>query len=255
MVEYRMLGVMEVEARGRLLDLGPPKQRLVLAALLLEAGRPVGLSALIDRVWDDEPPPGARDVIYAHISRLRRLLAAMDAEEGTPGRVIRSSGGYLLRVNPDVVDAHRFRTLVGHARRGGVTDDGALCALRRALALWRGVPLADLPGDWATRTREGLVRLWLSAVAGWAALELRRNNPKAVIDELYPVADEHPLQETLAALLIRALHEEGRAAEALRFYARARQHLADELSTGPGTALREAGESILRPLISTPIRR
>jgi DNA-binding SARP family transcriptional activator len=245
-VEFRMLGVMEIEAAGRLLDPGPPKQRLVLAALLLEAGRPVAIDTLIDRVWDEAPPPGARDIIYAHVSRMRRLLALTHAEGATPARLDRRSGGYLLSVDPELVDAHRFRRLVGHARCAEGAEVTALPALRSALLLWRGVPLADVPGDWAARVRADIVRLRLSAATRWAELELRRRNQRAVIDGLYPLVGEYPLDETLAAMLVRALHADGCAAEALRCYASARRQLADELGAKPGAVLRAAGESVLR---------
>jgi DNA-binding SARP family transcriptional activator len=255
MVEFRMFGVMEIEADGKLLDPGPPKQRLVLAALLMAAGRPVTLSTLVDRLWNDEPPPGAREIVYAHISRVRRLLEVIDAEQEMPSRLVRSAGGYLLSIVPDVVDVHRFRASVERASQGTLTGESTVAALRRALDLWRGVPLGDIPGDWATRTREGLVRLQISAASRWAELELERNNPKPVIDELYRLVDEHPLQETLAALLVRALHVDGASAEGLLCYARIRQRLADELNTGPGAALRQVAEAIRRPAVSTDVPR
>jgi DNA-binding SARP family transcriptional activator len=250
MVEFRMLGVMEIEAGGRLLDPGPPKQRLVLAALLMEAGRPVGLPTLVDRLWNDEPPHGAREIIYAHISRVRRLLDVIRAEGESPGRLVRGAGGYLLSVRPDVVDVHRFRAAVEQGGRGALADEHSASTLRRALDMWHGVPLADIPGDWAARTRETLVRLQISAVTRWAELELGRDNPKSVIDELYRLVEEHPLEETLAALLVRALHANGSSAEGLLCYARILQRLADELNTGPGAALRQVAEAIRRPAMS-----
>jgi DNA-binding SARP family transcriptional activator len=166
-----------------------------------------------------------------------------------PSPLVHRQSGYVLTISPQAVDVHRFRALVEQVGHGGLAANGRVAALRQALDMWRGVPLADVSGFWAARTREGLVRLQLSAATQWAQLELERNNPAAVIDELYRMLEEHPLEETLAAVLIRALHADGRPSEGLRYYSRAVQRLTDELNTGPGAALRAAGEAVLRPLV------
>src|SRR2546421_6408223 len=137
---------MEWRRDGSVVDLGARKQRTVLATLLLHAGRPVPLETLVDNVWDERPPAEARNVVYAHIARIRRLLG------GT--QPTRRAGGYVLDVRPDRIDLHRFRRLVDEARVAG--GDGERAALlRTALDLWRGPPLADLASGWAAPGREG----------------------------------------------------------------------------------------------------
>src|SRR4051794_2881559 len=103
-MEFRLLGVVEVLADRTVLAVGPPQRRAVLAALLVDAGRPVPLATIIDRVWD-EAPDGARDTVYAHVTRLRQVLGG-DSE---PVVLSRRSGGYALDAPADRVDLHRFR--------------------------------------------------------------------------------------------------------------------------------------------------
>src|SRR3954447_5199675 len=131
-VEFCVLGPVEMRVAGRSAGLGPPQQRLVLAALALDAGRPVGTATLIDRIWD-EAPNGARRALHVHITRLRRLLTGEAAAEP----LVRRSGGYVLDVDPDQVDALRFERLLDRAREPDCTDGDRLGLLRQAVALWR----------------------------------------------------------------------------------------------------------------------
>jgi len=159
--DFRLLGPVEVSAGDRLIPLGPVKQRIVLAALLLDAGRPVHLDALVDRVWGEAPPVGARDVLYSHLSRIRHLLAEagtadQDPRPGKTAQLRRQAGGYLLDIPAELVDLHRFRRLVEQARDHDDDVAGQLVLLRTAVRLWRGHALADLTGNWAARIRAGL---------------------------------------------------------------------------------------------------
>ena len=114
-MEFRLLGPVEVWAAGRCLEMGPPQQRAVLAALAVDSGRPVFRDTLIDRAWSGHAPEGAASALYAHINRIRRVLANPAA--GTePVRLARRPGGYVLEVDPAEVDLHRFRQLVRAAR-------------------------------------------------------------------------------------------------------------------------------------------
>src|SRR5690242_16465865 len=154
-VEFCVLGPVEMRVAGRPAGIGPPQQRLVLAALALDAGRPVSTATLIDRVWD-KAPDGARRAVHVHITRIRRLLADAAGDGGTGAAaepLARRSGGYVLDVDPDRVDALRFGRLLERSR-ATATDADQLRLLREAVALWRGEPLAGLPGEWAGRTRE-----------------------------------------------------------------------------------------------------
>ncbi|NGO11298.1 tetratricopeptide repeat protein [Streptomyces sp. HC44] len=243
---------MELSVRGRTTEVGPPQRRSVLAALAVDTGRPVAADVLIKRVWDADPPDGARRALHAHIARLRRVCE-QTGDEGDPGlRLVRRSSGYLLEARPDQVDVHRFRQLVGQAREAGRTDEARAALLREALGLWRGEPLAGLGGPWAARVREAWRRQRVDAVVGWAHMESRVGDPIAVIGPLTELLGDYPLVEPLTEALMRALHAAGRGAEALDCYAAVRQRLAEELGADPGPGLREVHQAILRGGLSEP---
>ncbi|MFE7133063.1 BTAD domain-containing putative transcriptional regulator [Streptomyces sp. NPDC057638] len=242
-----MFGEMDVRVAGRALDVGTPRQQTVLAALVVDARRPVPIELLTDRVWGSAPPADPRAVLYSHLSRIRRLLERAAELDGGPAvRLERRHAGYLLDIDPGLVDLHRFRRLAAEGadpRR----DDGARSAtLATALRLWRGVPLAGLPGDWAAQVRESWQRRRLDAVEQWARIELRLGHPGAVIAALPDLATEYPLVEPFEALLIQALRTAGRSAEALDRYTLVRQRLADELGADPGPELQAQYLSVLR---------
>src|SRR5947207_9995405 len=121
-MEFRLLGPVEVWAAGGCLEMGPPQQRTVLAALAVDTGRPVFRGTLIDQIWSARAPEGAASALYAHINRIRRVLAAGAAGE-EPVRLARRSGGYVLGVDPENVDLHRFRQLTLAARDQQRPDD------------------------------------------------------------------------------------------------------------------------------------
>jgi hypothetical protein len=155
--EFRLFGPIEVTVGGRVVEVGPPQRSMVLAALAVDAGRPMSVDVLIDRVWGDMPPDRARRALQAHVMRIRRLLESTgvagergsergsERSGGRPVWLARRSGGYLLDVDPDCVDLHRFRGLVTRARQPACADDRA-ALLSEALDLWRGRPLAGLGG-------------------------------------------------------------------------------------------------------------
>jgi len=153
---------------------GPPRQRCVLAALAVDAGRPVQMDTLIGRAWGHMPPDGAHHAIYVYVSRIRGMLRAA-AGDGAPVALARRSRGYVLGLAPDRIDVHRFRALVAQAAAG--PDERSARSLRDALDLWHGTPLADVPGDWAARTREAWRQQYVETVATWAQAELRLANP------------------------------------------------------------------------------
>ncbi|MEW2566303.1 tetratricopeptide repeat protein [Streptomyces sp. NPDC047070] len=250
-VDLRLLGSLELWADGRHIELGQPRQRVVLAALAANAGRLMTVDALVDRVWDDTPPDTARSTLYSHVSRVRRVLdEAARGEDGTadrpPIQLARVSGGYLLRAADDSIDLLRFRALVARARE--LRPDDAECGrlLRDALDLWRGSPLADLPGAWAERTRTAWLNERLEAALHWARAETATGQASQAIGRIRALSDEFPLAEPLAALLVRSLAQAGRTAEALDHYAEVRRRLADELGSVPGVELRTAYKEALR---------
>jgi DNA-binding SARP family transcriptional activator/tetratricopeptide (TPR) repeat protein len=245
-VEFRLLGEVELRVGQRPLEVGTRRQQAVLAALVVDAERPVDMETLIDRIWDDAPPVRARDVLYSHISRIRRLLAEAAAAGETPARIEHRPAGYLLSVDPDAVDLHRFRRQVQRARDPGCGEAERLVLLREALGLWRGTPLAGIAGRWAADVRDRCRQQRLDASISWAEAELRAGHPDRVLSVVPDLVAEHPLVEPLQGLLIRALHAAGREAEALDRYTRVRQRLVEELGVEPGAELRGLHGAILR---------
>jgi DNA-binding SARP family transcriptional activator len=242
---FQLLGPVGAVVGDRPVDLGSPKQRIVLAALLIEAGQAVGVDVLIDRVWDEAPAGAARRMVSTYVSRLRRVLADVRAAGGVPVDLVRRPGGYELRIEPDLVDLHRFRRLLAEAENRRRPDEERAGLLREALDLWHGTALSDLPGAWAQRMRQAWEAHRLDAVLAWARLELCLGHPKPVIGTVRDLVAEHPLIEPLAAVLIRALDLDGRTAEALDYFAATRHRLLDDLGVEPGTELRAAHKAVL----------
>ena len=237
-MELRLLGPVEAVSAGALVDLGPPRQRGVLAALAADAGQPLPMASLVDRVWGQAPPARVRETLYTYVTRLRTIFAATaDAP-----RLVRRSAGYLLDLDPARVDVHRFGQLVEQARRPGTARAELL---RAGLELWRGTPLAGMPGKWADEVRHAWQRQRIDAAVAWAA-ELRVGDSSAVIDELTGLVLAHPLHEPLTTALMWSLHAAGRTGEALACYRRLRQELADQLSVDPAAETQQAHQAILR---------
>jgi DNA-binding SARP family transcriptional activator/tetratricopeptide (TPR) repeat protein len=253
-MEIRLFGELQLRAGDQLLDVGTPRQQAVLAALAVDAGRPVTVETLIDRIWDDAPPVEARNVLYSHLSRIRRLLKDAATISGTAARVDRRSAGYVLDIAPEVVDLHRFARLVERGNDPALAEVDRAAALAEALSLWRGIPLAGIPGDWVATVRDSWQRRRLEAVVRWGAAELRLGRTNAVIAALPDIIAEYPLAEPLEALLMRALHAAGRDAEAIDRFTLIRQRLAEELGTDPGPELCELHMAILRGELPAPER-
>nr|WP_277611412.1 BTAD domain-containing putative transcriptional regulator [Streptomyces scabichelini] len=245
-VDLRLLGQVELAVRGQGAELGPPQRRIVLAALAVDAGRPVTTDMMIERVWGMDPPQGSRRSLYAHIARIRRVCEQTGDTDVPRLRLLRGSGGYLLEAAPEQVDVHLFRQLVDRARQPGQPAGVQASLLREALGLWRGEPLAGLSGQWAVRMREAWRHRRVDAVIAWAHAELHIGDPPAVIGPLTDLLGEYPLVEPLAEVLMRALHAAGRGAEALDCYTTVRQRLVEELGADPGPGLREVHQAILQ---------
>ncbi|MFE0193228.1 BTAD domain-containing putative transcriptional regulator [Streptomyces sp. NPDC058989] len=238
MVQLKLLGPVECETDdGRPLALGSGRIRTVTAVLISEVNQVVTLSRLIDLAWDVDPPASARGVVHNHVHRLRQLLAGQ-AELATRGQ------GYVLLADPCAVDVHRFQSLVSGAREA--EPQAAVAMLRRALGLWRGEALADVPGDRVRRTvGAGLAQARVAALHELGAQLLLLGRYGEVVTELTAWIAEHPLHEELTALLMRALQASGRQAEALDHFHRTRRHLKDQLGIDPGRVLSEAYLAVL----------
>ncbi|WP_308199211.1 BTAD domain-containing putative transcriptional regulator [Saccharothrix sp. S26] len=248
-VTFGLLGGIQAHVAGTPLDLGHARQRGVLAALLVDANRPQSLDALTERVWGDRAPKQSRTTLYGYLYRLRQVFADV------PGVTIdRTPGGYLLPVDEDAVDLHRFRRLV--RRSLDVTDDEALTLVEEALGLWRGPALGGIEGTWADAVRRSLDQERWAALLHRNDVALRLGRHDALIAELAALAEDHPLDERLAGQLVLALYRCGRQADALNHYQAVRRRLADELGADPGPQLRELHQHVLEgePVVPTTSR-
>lgn len=229
-VEFGVLGEICAWAGGQAIELGPARQRSVLAALLVKVNQPVSLDQLTDCVWGEDPPRRPTATLQSYLSRLRTSLAAWD------GGIRRSGGGYLLRADESAVDLHRFHDLRDRAR---ASDDATAERLyEQALDLWRGEPFADLDTSWARAQRHVLQGERLAARLAYHDVRLRRGGHAALLGTLESLAAEHPLDERPAAQLILALYRSGRQGEAFQQYERIRKRLAADLGVDPGPDLR-----------------
>ncbi len=206
-MEIRLLGAVEVWAAGRRLDAGPPQRRAVLAALAVDAGRPVPAETLLDRVWGSTPPTRVRSAVHANITHIRRVLQEVNtvAEHGSRVGLVRHGGGYVLQVDVDRVDLHRFRRLTATARDRQRPDAERAGLLRDALDLWRGSALTGLAGDWPARMRDSWDLERLDAAVDWSRTELRLGRHDQVIGAVRAMVADYPLAEPLVAVLMQAL--------------------------------------------------
>ena len=235
-----MLGPIAVIIDGRPVALGAPKQRALLAALLMHGGKIVTRDRLVDAVWGDEPPASAQQSLQVYAHGLRRALGAE--------RIETHGSGYRLRVAPDELDLHRFERLVelGRDDLAARRPAEALRALESALELWSGTPFADLAAE-PIGERE-IPRLEDERLH---ALELRNDAQLAVgssdelVTELASLIAEHPYRERLHAQLVLALYRAGRQKDALDAYRSAQQTLVEELGIDPGPELQSLEQRIL----------
>ncbi|MFC5144034.1 AfsR/SARP family transcriptional regulator [Streptomyces aureoversilis] len=239
-MRYGILGTTQAHSGdGRPTALGGARLRALLAALALHPGRVRTAEALIDEVWGGEPPADAAGALQALVGRLRRAVGH-DA-------VASAAGGYRLRAAPEDVDLHRFQRLAEEGARALADGDPARAAdlLGAGLALWRGPVLADLPGRAALAVRYEARRLDARRTQLAAAVALGR--AEQVLPELAALCEEHPLDEPLHAVRLRALRAAGRPAEALAAYADIADDLSTRLGTDPGPELRTLHAELLNP--------
>jgi WD40 repeat protein/DNA-binding SARP family transcriptional activator/class 3 adenylate cyclase len=239
-MQFRILGSLEVDSGGEPIPLGGPKQRAVLAHLIMRANELVPAETLIDELWGDEPPENARNTVQAYVSHLRRAIGRERIEWRAPG--------YVLRVDASEVDAARFDGLLREAKKGlPVEPSVAVGVLDEALSLWRGPALAgltDQPSLLSEATRFEDLRLEAQE-ARVDALLATGAHARAIADLEVLLAD-HPFRERLWRLLMLAYYREGRQADALGGYQRARAILADELGIDPSPELVRLHGRILR---------
>jgi DNA-binding SARP family transcriptional activator len=240
-LEYRLLGPLEVLADGSPVSLGGRKQRATLAILLLHANEVVSVERLADDLYAGAPPVTAVTQVQRQISELRKTLGADAAIETRPP-------GYLIRVADAQVDLHRFEGLAEEGRRVLERGDADAAAnlLQEALVLWRGAPLADLLYEEFVQVPVGrLEEVRLAALEDRIEAELALGRHGSLIGELEELIAEHPLRERLRAQLMLALYRAGRQAEALDAYRKTHETLVGELGLEPGPAMHDLERAIL----------
>jgi len=238
-VEFRLLGPIEVRDGDEVLGLGGPRQRLVLAHLVLHANHVVSTDRLIRLTWGDDPPEAARQALFAYVSRLRKLLGA--------DRIVARPPGYVLVAEPDEIDVRRFIDAVAAARDLPDDERSALSRLTEALDLWRGDALSDLSDYEQLRPEIArLEDLRLGAIEDQLRLQIDLGQHRDAVPVLERLVEEHPLREGLRGQLLLALYRSGRQADALAAYQRFRELLLEELGVDPSPELRHLQEQILR---------
>jgi DNA-binding SARP family transcriptional activator len=247
--EFGVLGPLRLAVEGKDVDLDQPMLRRLLAVLLCDANSPVSAEALAEALWEASPPASARKTLQLYVHRLRKKL-------GDPARIVHGPAGYRLVVRPGECDADEMRQLVAEAH--ATVDPGRRAGvLRKALALWRGVPLAefaDVPAVLAVS--EALTDRWLAVLAERVDLDLELGRHDDLVAELTEVVARHPLHERFRAQLMLALYRCGRQADALATYHQMREVLRDELGVDPSDALHTRYQEVLRadPALDLPVR-
>ena len=243
MVRFRALGGVAVTEGEREVNLGGPRQRRLLAMLLVHRNTVVSVDRLADAVFAGEPTPAAATTLRSYVARMRRAVEV----NGSAPILVTQAPGYVLRLPDDDFDVSRFEAQLARGRslatRGQPAD--AAVAFRDALALWRGEPYAEFDDeDWVQPEAQRLAELRLVAHELLFDAELAAGRAAAV-PELETIVAQHPLRESFVAQLMTALYRSGRQADALRAYARHRDVLVEELGLDPTPALRELEERIL----------
>ena len=252
-LEFRILGPLSVRIDGTEVPAGGPKQRALLALLLLSANRVVSRDRLVAELFPEQSVNAADHALRNHVSRLRKVLAPATEEP----RLVARPPGYLLRVEPEELDIELFEKLVAWAREALAIGDAGAAAelLGRAERLWRGRPLADLEFEPFARLEvERLEEVRLGAVEERIDAELALGRHAALVSELEALVEEHPYRERFRAQLMLALYRSGRQAEGLHVYRRTRAFFVDELGLEPGVELQELERAILvqDPALSKP---
>jgi predicted ATPase/DNA-binding SARP family transcriptional activator len=243
-MEFGILGPLRVSSEDRVLDLGAPAQRALLAMLLTSPGTLVSDDRLIDGLWGDDSPPSARHLLRVYVSRLRALLG----EVGEEARIIRDGPGYALRVEFGELDAARFEVAVRDARAPAEDDpDEAERILSAAMRLWRGAPYADLvePPPAVREQAEHLERVHRDALGIWVDLRLRLGRHRELVPELARIAADQPYDEALHAQLMLALYRCHRQADALSTARDLETRLRDDLGIDPSPEIRDLYRDIL----------
>jgi DNA-binding SARP family transcriptional activator len=246
-VEFRILGPVDALDEGKPLSIGGPRQRALLALLLLHANELVSSDRLIDELWAAEQPKDPHTALQSQVSRLRKAL---------DGRITGQSHGYMLRVARGELDLDRFQNFVTEAEELAAEERAR--RLREALALWHGAPLSNVAHEpFAELEAARLDELRVAALEERINADLELGRHTDLVGELQALVGEHPLRERLRGQLMLALYRCGRQAEALEVFRHGRQLLVEELGLEPSAELKELEAAILRqdPGLVVPQRR
>jgi DNA-binding SARP family transcriptional activator len=241
-VDFRILGPLEVWYEGRPIPVPGAKQRALLAMLLLHAGEVVSADRMLDAVWGEDPPDAGSTALRVRLSQLRKTLA------GAGSSLVTRPPGYVMQLRDDELDLRRCERLVAAGDRA--LQEGraaeAVDALRDALALWRGPPLADLAYEsFAQAPIVRLEELRLAALELRVEAELSLGHHGPLVGELQELVRLHPMRERLCCQLMLALYRDGRQSDALDAYRTARRRLVDEVGIEPGPQLQQLEGQIL----------
>jgi DNA-binding SARP family transcriptional activator len=241
-LDFRVLGEVEVLAGRGQVCLGHARRRTLLAVLLAEAGRVVSTDQIIDRIWGERAPASARNIVSGYATRLR---AALQEATGDDPPLRRQADGYLVSVDAEAVDLHRFRRLAVAARC--CPDPGEAAALLgRALELWRGPTFAGLVSPYLEHLSEVIEEELWSARLDHADLLLTLGHHTGILPSLRAWAEERPMDERLAGQFMTGLYQAGQQAEAIAWFHQIRERLADQLGVDPSPQLGDVYQRILR---------
>jgi len=237
MAAFKILGPLEVTGDDGQVALGGPKQRALVALLLLHADETLSTDRIVDELWSGKPPKTATTSLWNLITQVRKVLPA--------DTLVTKPSGYSLQIGDNELDLRSFEELVREAGRVDGRRRSEL--LRRALDLWRGPALADLTFETsASGEIERLNELRLQTIEEWIDVDLDEGLGGELVPELERLVRENPLRERLRGQLMLALYRSGRQADALQAYLAARRALVDELGIEPGPPLQRLYRSILR---------
>jgi DNA-binding SARP family transcriptional activator len=249
-MRFRILGPLEVLSPEGWTAISAAKWRSLLAALLLRHGQLIPTESLIDELWGDSPPSTANNLVSIYVHRLKKVIG------DTGGRMlVYRAPGYMLRLAPGDLDLEHFESLAAEGTGALAAGERERAAelLGQALGLWRGRLLADVQQTTLLATHaDRVAELWLTTTELRIEADLGVGRAVQAIPELRGLVLEHPLRERLWALLVRALEDAGRRAEALETYSQARQVISDELGVDPGSELQQLYAGLLAADASSP---